>query len=65
MHILAKNNHVGEHSRELDSPLYTINTIDKIPLEIKLSQSKIEAINSRKISDTGNSACSLTITNRT
>ena len=48
MHIFPENNPVGEHNRErlneINIPLYTTNTIDKIPLEIKLSQSQIEAI---------------------
>ena len=52
MRIFAKINLVGEHDRErlneVNCPLYTINAIDKIDPEIKLSQSQIETVNTRK-----------------
>ena len=67
VHIFAENNPVGEHNRErlneLNSPLYTTNTISKISPEVNLSQSQIEAINARKISDTDNLRCKLEIKN--
>ena len=67
VHIFPENNLVGQQNRErlneLDKPLYTINVIDKICAEIKLSQSQIQAINARKISNTGNLACKLKMKN--
>lgn len=67
VHIFAENNPAGEHNREilneLNSPLYTINTIDKILPETKRSKSHIEAINTRKISEAGNLTCKLEIQN--
>lgn len=57
----------GEHNSEilnkLNSSLYSINAIVKIPLKIKLSQSQIEAINARKMSNTGNLTCKLEFEN--
>ena len=58
---------VGQQNRErlneLVNLLYTINVIDKIPAEIKLFQSQIEAMNARKISKIGNLACELEMKN--
>ena len=67
VHIFAENSPVGEHNRErlneLDIPLYTINAIDEIPADIKLSQSQTEAINARKMSDIGYLAYNLEMKN--
>ena len=71
VHIFAENNSVGEHNKERITELNAINSINSInaigknPAESKISQSQIEAINVRKISDTGNLAFNLDIKNGT
>ena len=55
MYIFAGDDLVREHNRErlnqLKSPLYSSNAIDKIPPEVKVHESQIEAMNIRKVID--------------
>ena len=56
--MFAENKRAKEHNQTqlntLDTQLILIEAIDEIPKDIVLSQSQIDAIKQRKISETGN-----------
>ena len=58
VHMFAENKPAKQHNETqlntLDSQLILIDAIDEIPKDIVLSQSQIDAIKQRKISETGN-----------
>ena len=58
MHMFVEDKPAKEHNETklstLDTQLILIDAIDKIPKEIVLSQSQIDAIKQRKTSETGN-----------
>ena len=58
VHMFAKNRPAKEHNETQlntrDTPLILIDAVDEIPKDIVLSQSQIDAIKQRKISETGN-----------
>ena len=58
VHMFAENKPVKRHNEtqlnNLDSQLVCIEAIDEFPKDINLSDSQIDAIELRKISETGN-----------
>ena len=58
VHVFAENKPAKEHNETqlntLDTQLILIDPADKIPKDIVLSQSQIDAIKQRKMSETGN-----------
>ena len=58
VHVFAENKPAKEHNwtqlNTLDTQLILINAIDEIPKDFVLSQSQIDVIKQRKISETEN-----------
>ena len=58
VHMFAKNRPAKEHNETQlntrDTPLILIDAVDEIPKDIVLSQSQIDAIKQRKMSEAGN-----------
>ena len=58
VHIFEENKPVEQHNEvhlvEADSNLVSIQAIGDVPRHIKLTESQVEAIKQRKLSDTGN-----------